>query len=196
MVKTLPRPVVQKNHSEDLLALKQNHVAKGVHATHPIFIRAAQNSVLQDVDGKTYIDFTSGIGATNMGHNNPFVVDAIKKQTEHYLHTCFTASHYEPYVRVCEALNKIIPGHHLKKTALFTTGAEAVENAIKISKVHTGRTAVVSFEHGFHGRTLMTLSLTAKIKPYKQGFGPFAPEVYKLPYPYLYRRPRGISEQR
>ncbi|MBI1973114.1 4-aminobutyrate--2-oxoglutarate transaminase, partial [Candidatus Woesearchaeota archaeon] len=168
---------------------------RGVHATHPIFIEEARNALFKDVDGKIYIDFTSGIGATNMGHNNPFVVDAVKHQAEKLVHSCFTASHYAAYVQVCEQLHKIVPIKGPAKSALFTTGAEAVENAIKIAKVFTGRKAVISFEHGFHGRTLMTMSLTAKITPYKKGFGPFAPEVYKLPYPYLYRRPRGSSEE-
>ncbi len=194
MVKSVSRPLVQHSATEHLLEKKQSHVARGVHATHPIFALEAKNSFVKDVDGKVYIDFTSGIGATNAGHSNPQVVHAVKNQLDHFTHTCFTATQYENYVDVCEQLNDLVPIKGQVKSALFTSGAEAVENAIKIAKVATGRKAVVSFEHGFHGRTLMTMSLTAKIKPYKKGFGPFAPEVYKLPYPYLYRRPKNMTE--
>ncbi len=194
MVKSLPRPHIEQSSSEHLFHKKDQHVARGVHAIHPIFVLEAKNSFIKDIDGKIYIDFTSGIGATNAGHSNPYVSHAVKNQLDHFTHTCFTASHYENYVQVCEQLNDLVPIRGRAKSALFTTGAEAVENAIKIAKVATGRKAVVSFEHGFHGRTLLTMSLTAKIKPYKKGFGPFAPEVYKLPYPYLYRRPKNMSE--
>src|SRR3989344_521407 len=179
MVKVVSRPQHEHSLQEDLLKRKEQHVARGFHARHPLFIIEGHNSFLKDVDGKIYIDFTSGIGATNAGHSNPFVAEAIKHQVDHFIHTCFTATHYQNYVQVCERLNDLVPIKGQVKSALFTTGAEAVENAIKIAKVATGRKAVVSFEHGFHGRTLMTMSLTAKIKPYKQGFGPFAPEVYK-----------------
>lgn len=195
MVTKYPRPKQEHSHSEHLLQKKELHVARGVHATHPIFILEGHNSYLKDVDGKVYIDFTSGIGATNAGHSNPVVVHAVKNQIDHFTHTCFTASHYSSYVDVCEKLNGLVPIRGQAKSALFTSGAEAVENAIKIAKVATGRKAVISFEHGFHGRTLMTMSLSAMIKPYKKGFGPFAPEVYKLPYPYLYRMPNKTTEE-
>src|SRR3989344_3076212 len=189
-----PRPLHEHSLHSHLLQRKEQHVARGVHAIHPIFALEAQNSFIKDVDGKIYIDFTSGIGATNAGHSNPVVTHAVKHQLDHFTHTCFTATQYENYVQVCVQLNDLVPIKGDVKSALFTTCAEAVENAIKIAKVATERKAVNSFEHGFHGRTLMTMSLTAKIKPYKKGFGPFAPEVYKLPYPYLYRRPKNLSE--
>ncbi len=194
MVIKHPRPQHEHSPTEHLHQQQEQHVARGVHATHPIFVLEAQNSFIKDVDGKVYIDFTSGIGATNAGHSNPSVTHAVTNQLNHFTHTCFTASSYANYIQVCERLNSLVPIRGQAKSALFTTGAEAVENAIKIAKVATGRKAVVSFEHGFHGRTLMTMSLTAKIKPYKKGFGPFVPDVYKLPYPYLYRRPKLISE--
>jgi len=161
----------------------------------PVFAKSAKGALIQDVDGNIFIDFYGGVGATNSGHGNPAIVNAVKKQAEKFIHTCFFETPYESYVEVCEKLNKITPGKFKKKSALFNSGAEAVENAVKIARKFTGRQAVVSFEEGFHGRTLLTLSLTGKVKPYKFGFGPFAPETYKLHYPYVYRMPPHVSEE-
>ncbi|MCL6574066.1 MAG: 4-aminobutyrate--2-oxoglutarate transaminase, partial [Bacillus sp. (in: Bacteria)] len=136
-----------------------------------------------------------GIGSLNVGHCPPKVVEAIKTQVEKYLHPCFHVMMYEPYIALAEKLNEITPGNHHKKTFFLNSGAEAVENAIKIARKYTGRKAIVSFERGFHGRTYMAMSLTSKVKPYKYGFGPFAPDTYKMPYPYYYRAPQGMTSK-
>ncbi len=172
-----------------LLKRKKDAVSDGVKVAAPIFIKSASGSRLTDVDGKEYIDFAGGIGATNSGHGNKEIIAAIKKQADKFLHTGFSVAGYEKYIEVCEKLDKLVNTGTGNKSALFTTGAEAVENAVKIARKYTGREGIVSFEHSFHGRTLLALSLTSKIKPYKEGFGPFAPETYKLEYPYVYRRP-------
>ncbi len=183
LVTSVPGPKSLK-----LLKKKKNVVSDGI-ATPPVFIKKAQGSTLIDVDGNTLIDFSSGISATNCGHGNKEIIRAIQQQAERFLHTCFPIVGYEGYLAVCEKLNAITPGSMEKKTALFNSGAEAVENAVKIARKYTGKPGIVSFDHGFHGRTLLTMSLTSKVMPYKFGFGPFAPETYKLPYPYLYRKP-------
>ncbi len=180
--------------SRALLRRNAQSVSAGMHASIPVFAAAAHGALVRDVDGNTFIDFSGGIGATNSGHGNPAIVQAVKRQSERFFHTCYSVIGYEPYLEVCELLNKITPGKFKKKSVLFNSGAEAVENAVKIARKYTGRQAVVSFEEGFHGRTLMTLSLTGKINPYKSGFGPFAPETYKLHYPYVYRRPSRMDE--
>ena len=178
-----------------LMNRKKASVSHGVDIAIPIFASSAKNALIKDVDGNVFIDFYGGVGATNSGHSNPVIVNAITKQAEKFVHTCFFEVPYEPHIEVCEKLNKITPGNFKKKSALFNSGAEAVENAVKIARKFTGRQAVVSFEEGFHGRTLMTLSLTGKVKPYKFGFGPFAPETYKLHYPYIYRKPLHVSDE-
>src|SRR3989338_9607282 len=180
--------------SIDLLKRKKAVVSDGI-LSPKIFISKANNVLVTDVDDNVLIDFTGGIGATNSGHGNKEIIAAIKKQADKFLHTCFGIVGYEPYLNLCEKLNKITPGKFQKKTALFNSGAEAVENAIKITRKFTGRKAIVSFEHGFHGRTLLTLSLTSKVKPYKFGFGPFVGEVYKLDYPYVYRKPSNCETE-
>lgn len=180
--------------SKELMRRTQQTLPHGVGFSAPIFIQRAKGALLEDVDGNTFIDFSGGYGAMNMGHTNPNVVRAIQEQSKKLLHTCFTSTPYENHVKLCELLNKITPGKFRKKTALFNSGAEAVENAVKAARKYTRRQAVVSFEEGFHGRTLLTLSLTGRVKPYKFGFGPFAPETYKLHYPYLYRRPADMEE--
>jgi 4-aminobutyrate aminotransferase/(S)-3-amino-2-methylpropionate transaminase len=139
------------------------------------------------VDGREYLDFAGGIGVLNVGHLHPRVVAAVRDQLERFSHTCFQVAMYEPYVRLAERLNALAPGAWAKKTILLTTGVEAIENAVKIARAFTGRPAIVAFTHGFHGRTLMGMSLTGKAGVYKQAFGPFAPEVYHAPYPYAYR---------
>ncbi len=161
----------------------------------PLFISRAKGARLIDVDGNSYIDFSGGIGATNSGHGNPEITAAIKEQAGRFLHTCFTVAGYEHYVALCERLNRLVKTGARNKSALFNSGAEAVENAVKIARRSTGRPAVVSFEYGFHGRTLLALSLTGRLKPYKEGFGPFAPETYKLEYPYVYRKPASCQTE-
>ncbi len=160
-----------------------------------VFVERAEGALLHDVDGNTFIDFAGGIGCLNSGHSARRVVEAVSRQAQKLQHTCFMAVMYEPYVALAKKLSQITPGNHPKKTALFNSGAEAVENAIKIARKYTGRAAIVALEHAFHGRTLLALSLTSKVSPYKEGFGPFAPEIYKFPLPYTYRRPEHLSEE-
>ncbi len=173
--------------SQALTARRQQAVPKGVPATTPIAIVQADNAVVTDADGNRLIDFGGGIGVVNAGHRNPEVVKAVREQLDHFTHVCFPVSMYEPYIELAEKLNRLTPGSHAKKSFLVNSGAEAVENAIKAARKFTGRQAIVCFEHGFHGRTYMGMTLTAKVNPYKQGFGPFAPEVYRIPFPYCYR---------
>ncbi|MFG1696609.1 4-aminobutyrate--2-oxoglutarate transaminase [Nonomuraea sp. NPDC049309] len=177
--------------SQELLARKQAAVPSGVGTTLPVFVTRAGGGVLQDADGNSLIDFGSGIAVTNVGNSAPRVVERVRKQVADFTHTCFMVTPYESYVRVCEKLNELTPGEHEKRTFLVNSGAEAVENAVKIARHATGRPAVVVFDHGYHGRTLLTMTLTAKNMPYKQGFGPFAPEVYRVPLAYPYRWPTG-----
>ncbi len=157
-------------------------VPHGVGTTLPVFVTNAGAGIIEDVDGNRLIDFGSGISVTNVGNSAPAVVQAIKQQAERFTHTCFQVTPYEEYVAVCERLNGLTPGDHEKRSFLVNSGAEAVENAVKIARYATGRSAVVAFDHGFHGRTLLTMSLTGKAAPYKLGFGPFAPEIYRAPY--------------
>jgi 4-aminobutyrate aminotransferase / (S)-3-amino-2-methylpropionate transaminase / 5-aminovalerate transaminase len=173
--------------SKKLMEDRARNVAQGIYHSTPIFISSAQGALLTDVDGNTFIDFAGGIGVMNVGHNNQSVIEAARKQLEKFTHTCFSVAPYESYIRLAETLNRITPGNFAKKTMLTNSGAEAVENAVKIARHYTKREGVVVFEHAFHGRTLLTMSMTSKVKPYKFGFGPFAPEIYRLPYPYSYR---------
>jgi len=160
---------------------------RGVPNSTPIFAAQAEGALVTDVDGNTFIDFAGGIGVMNLGHRNPDVVAAIRDQLDKFTHTCFASMPHEPFVALAEKLNAITPGSFAKKTMFVNSGAEAVENAIKIARYATGRPGMIAFEHAFHGRTLLAMSLTSKIKPYKYGFGPFIPEIYRLPYPYPYR---------
>ncbi|QRP44971.1 4-aminobutyrate--2-oxoglutarate transaminase [Amycolatopsis sp. FDAARGOS 1241] len=162
-------------------------VAAGVSSTLPVYVTSASGGLLADADGNVLIDFGSGIAVTNVGHSAPEVVDRVRKQACWFTHTCFMVTPYEGYVEVCEALAELTPGDHAKKSVLFNSGAEAVENAVKIARAATGRQAVVVFDHAYHGRTNLTMALTAKSVPYKHGFGPFAPEVYRVPGSYPYR---------
>ncbi|MBF8194426.1 4-aminobutyrate--2-oxoglutarate transaminase [Nonomuraea sp. K274] len=175
--------------SQELLARKQAAVPPGIGVTLPVFVTRAGGGVLEDADGNSLIDFGSGIAVTSVGNSAPKVVDRVRKQVADFTHTCFMVTPYESYVRVCEKLNELTPGDHEKRTFLVNSGAEAVENAVKIARHATGRPAVVVFDHGYHGRTLLTMTLTAKNMPYKQGFGPFAPEVYRVPLAYPFRWP-------
>jgi len=180
---------VSGSQTEQMLQRRDEHVARGV-ALAPIVAAHAHGARLTDVDGNEYIDFAGGIGVMNLGHTPEAVVDAIKRQADAMLHSCFPVAAYEPYLEVAELLCERTPGTFSKKAVLVNSGAEAVENAVKIARKATGRSAVVAFDHAFHGRTLLGMSLTAKVMPYKQGMGPFAPEVYRAPSPYPYH---GIS---
>ena len=168
-------------------------VANGVSSTFPVYIAEASGAVLVDVDGNSLIDLGSGIAVVSVGHAAPRVVDAVVAQVERFSHTCFMVTPYEPYVAVCEALNRRTPGDHEKRSALFNSGAEAVENAVKIARHVTGRQAVVVFDHAYHGRTNLTMALTAKNMPYREKFGPFAPEIYRVPMSYPLRDPEGMT---
>jgi 4-aminobutyrate aminotransferase/(S)-3-amino-2-methylpropionate transaminase len=179
------------------LALATRRIAaipNGVGTTLPVFVARAGAGIIEDVDGNRLIDFGSGISVTNVGSSAPAVVDAVKVQVERFTHTCFQVTPYEGYVEVCERLNALTPGDHDKRSFLVNSGAEAVENAVKIARYATGRSAVVAFDHGFHGRTLLTMSLTGKANPYKLGFGPFAPEIYRVPYSDPFRGTGALHE--
>ncbi len=179
--------------SQALTARRARAVPRGVPATTPIAVVQAENAVVTDADGNRLIDFGGGIGVVNAGHRHPKVVQAVRDQLDHFTHVCFPVSMYESYIALAERLNALTPGTHEKKTFFVNSGAEAVENAVKAARRFTGRQAIVCFEHGFHGRTYMGLSLTSKVSPYKLGFGPFMPEVYRIPFPYCYRCERGAT---
>jgi 4-aminobutyrate aminotransferase/(S)-3-amino-2-methylpropionate transaminase len=173
-----------RTESERIVAARERHVARGV-ATTPLVVARAEGARIWDVDGREYVDFAGGLGCQNTGHG--FAAAAIREQVDRYLHQCFMVGMYEPYVEVCRLLGETWPGAAETKSLLVNSGAEAVENAVKIARVATGRTAVIAFDHAFHGRTNLTMALTSKVVPYKRGFGPFAPEVYRAPAPYPYR---------
>ncbi|MGM7680296.1 4-aminobutyrate--2-oxoglutarate transaminase [Microbacterium sp. A94] len=182
LVTELPGP-----RSAEILARKADAVPSGVGHTVPVAAVAAGGGIVVDADGNALIDLGSGIAVTSVGNAHPKVAAAIAAQAAQFTHTCFMISPYESYIAVAEALNRLTPGAFAKKTALFNSGAEAVENAIKIARKHTGRAAVAAFDHGYHGRTNLTMALTAKAMPYKSGFGPFAPEIYRAPMSYPFR---------
>ncbi|RTE10604.1 4-aminobutyrate--2-oxoglutarate transaminase [Paenibacillus whitsoniae] len=188
MKTALPGPEASK-----LLERRAASVPRGPFNTVPTFAAKGEGALLTDVDGNTFIDFAGAIGCLNVGHSPPRVVEALKAQLDQYLHPSFHVVMYEPYIELAEKLNAITPGDHPKKTFFLNSGAEAVENAVKIARKATGRRGIISFERGFHGRTYMAMSLTSKVKPYKNGFGPFAPDTYRMPYPYYYRAPDGIT---
>jgi 4-aminobutyrate aminotransferase/(S)-3-amino-2-methylpropionate transaminase len=173
--------------SQELQARRNAAVAGGVGSVLPVFTARAGGGVIEDVDGNSLIDFGSGIAVTSVGNSAEAVVRRASAQLSDFTHTCFMVTPYEGYVAVCEELAKVTPGDHAKKSALFNSGAEAVENAVKIARAYTKRQAVVVFDHGYHGRTNLTMALTAKNMPYKHSFGPFAPEVYRVPMAYPYR---------
>jgi 4-aminobutyrate aminotransferase/(S)-3-amino-2-methylpropionate transaminase len=179
------------SRNQALWQLRERYVPRGVAQAHPIFVARAEGVRLWDVDGREYLDFAGGIGVMNVGHGHPRVLQAVRAQLERFTHTCFQVTPYEAYVRLAERLSALAPGSFPKKAIFLTTGAEAVENAVKIARAHTGRPAVVALTHSFHGRTLLGMSLTGKASYYKQNFGPFAPEVYHAPAPYPYR---GVSD--
>jgi 4-aminobutyrate aminotransferase/(S)-3-amino-2-methylpropionate transaminase len=173
--------------SNEIAQRKSGAVADGVGTTMPVYAVRANGGTVEDVDGNVLIDLGSGIAVTTVGSSAPRVIDAVRRQVEEFTHTCFMVTPYEPYVEVAERLNQLTPGDHDKRTVLFNSGAEAVENAVKIARAHTGRQAVVVFDHAYHGRTNLTMAMTAKSMPYKHGFGPFAPEVYRAPLSYPFR---------
>ncbi|MEV6862209.1 4-aminobutyrate--2-oxoglutarate transaminase [Streptosporangium subroseum] len=177
--------------SRELFARKQAAVPPGIGTTLPVFVTHAGGGVVVDADGNSLIDFGSGIAVTSVGNSAPRVVERVRRQVADFTHTCFMVTPYESYVEVCEKLNRLTPGDHEKRTFLLNSGAEAVENAVKVARHATGRQAVVVFDHGYHGRTLLTMSLTAKNMPYKHRFGPFAPEIYRVPLAYPFRWPTG-----
>jgi 4-aminobutyrate aminotransferase/(S)-3-amino-2-methylpropionate transaminase len=169
--------------NESLVARRQAAVARGVSMVHPVFIERAENALLWDGEGRRYVDFAGGIAVLNTGHRHRRVLEAVRAQLDKVTHTCFQITPYEPYVALCEKLNALAPGKGPNKTVLMSTGAEAVENAVKIARAATGRSAVIAFSGGFHGRTYMALALTGKCDPYKLGFGPYPAEVYHAPFP-------------
>jgi len=179
------------SRNDELNKVRDKHVPRGVFNTLPLFVEEAGGAIIKDVDGKEYIDFAGGIGVENVGHCTQKVVDAIKNQAEKYIHTCFHVVMYEPYVDLARKLNEVTPGDFPKMTMFANSGVEAVENAVKIARYYTKRPAIIAFENAFHGRTLLGMTLTSKVKPYKWGFGPFAPEVYRMPFAYCYRCPFG-----
>lgn len=189
-LKKIPGPQSMKLH-----ARRQEAVPFGPYHVAPLYVKSAKGAIITDVDGNRMIDFASGIGMQNIGHCHPKVVNAIQEQATRSIHSCFHVMPYESYIELAEKLNQKVPGNWKKKTMFVNSGAEAVENAVKIARKATGRSGILSFERGFHGRTLMTLSLTSKVKPYKAGFGPFAPDTYKLPYPDYYRAPRQMTPE-
>ncbi|MBU3750275.1 MAG: 4-aminobutyrate--2-oxoglutarate transaminase [Mycobacterium sp.] len=174
-------------NSTELAKRKAAAVSRGVGSTMPVFAARAGGGILEDVDGNRFIDLGSGIAVTTIGNSSPRVVEAVRDQVGEFTHTCFMVTPYEEYVAVAEHLNRLTPGSYEKRTALFNSGAEAVENAVKIARMYTRRTAVVAFDHAYHGRTNLTMGLTAKSMPYKSGMGPFAPEIYRAPMSYSYR---------
>src|SRR6266581_4794412 len=173
--------------SRALATRREAAVPRGLSHATPVYVARAQDAWLEDVDGNRFIDFAGGIGCINTGHRNEVVISAIQSQLAAFLHTCSQVTPYESYVRLSERLNQITPGKFPKKTLLLNTGAEAVENAVKIARAHTGRPGIIAFEDAFHGRTMMTLALTSKTHPYKAGFAPFPSDVYRIPYAYCYR---------
>ena len=179
------------SNNQQWQARREAAVVQGVGTLLPVFIDRAQNAELWDVEGNRYIDFASGIAVLNTGHNHPKVVAAVREQLEKFSHTCFQVTPYPGYIELAEKLNALVPGPTPKRTLFLSTGAEAVENAIKIARAHTGRSGTIAFKGGFHGRTMMGMALTGKVVPYKTGFGPFPGEVYHLPFPADYL---GVSE--
>ncbi|WP_425556981.1 4-aminobutyrate--2-oxoglutarate transaminase [Frondihabitans cladoniiphilus] len=191
---TQQRRVVTSIPGPKSVAMQERRLAavgNSVGAVLPTYIERAEGSILLDVDGNQLLDFGSGIAVNALGHGRPEIADAVRAQLDDFAHTCFTVSPYEEYVAVCEQLNAHTPGDFEKRSVLFSSGSEAVENAVKIARSTTGRQGIVAFDYGYHGRTYMAMALTAKALPYKSGFAPFPAEVYRAPFPYSYRWPTG-----
>jgi 4-aminobutyrate aminotransferase / (S)-3-amino-2-methylpropionate transaminase / 5-aminovalerate transaminase len=185
------QPALASQSNADLLARRQAAVARGVGHMHAIFADRAENAEVWDVEGRRYLDFAGGIAVLNTGHRHPQVMAAVQAQMERYTHTCFQVLAYEPYVALAERLNALAPGDFAKKTLLLTSGAEALENAVKIARAYTGRPGIIAFTGGYHGRTMFTLGLTGKVAPYKLGFGPFPGSVFHAQFPNALH---GVSE--
>src|SRR3984957_6113284 len=186
LVTEIPGPA-----SRELMARRERAVARGVSTMLPVYVTDAGGGVIVDADGNSLIDFGAGIAVVSVGNAAPRVAARVAEQAARFTHTCFMVTPYEGYVEVCEELARRTPGTHEKRSALFNSGAEAVENAVKIARHATGRQAIVAFDHAYHGRTNLTMALTAKNMPYKQGFGPFAGEIYRVPMAYPLRWPDG-----
>ena len=184
---------MESKTNSELLQMRERHVPKGPFNVTPIFVNKASGCVIEDVEGKEYIDFAGGIGVMNVGYGAEKVINAIKEQAEQYTHTCFHIVMYEPYIELAKKLNEITPGDFPKKSFFVNSGAEAVENAIKVARYATQRSGIIAFENAFHGRTYMTMSLTSKVKPYKWGFAPYCPEIYRARFAYCYRCPFGLE---
>ena len=187
------RTAIPGPRSQELMKRRNQAVPKGAYHATPIFVARTEGASLEDVDGNRFIDFTGGIGCLNTGHRAQPVLERIRAQAEKFLHTCFSVTPYESYVRVAERLNVLVPGEGVKKTLLLNTGAEAVENAVKLARCYTKRPAIICFEDGFHGRSYMAMTLTSKTNPYKSGFGPFMSDVYRVPFAYCYRCSFGLK---
>ena len=181
------RTAVPGPKSKEWMSRRNAAVARGVAHSTPIFAARAEGAVLEDVDGNRFIDFAGGIGCLNVGHRAAGVVAAVREQLDAFMHTCFSVAPYGKYIELAEKLNSLTPGNFPKKTILLNSGAEAIENAVKIARSYTHRPAIICFEDAFHGRTMLTMSLTSKTHPYKAGFAPFATDVYRIPYAYCYR---------
>ncbi|HEV3483340.1 MAG TPA: 4-aminobutyrate--2-oxoglutarate transaminase [Candidatus Acidoferrales bacterium] len=181
--------------SRALMLRREAAVPRGLYHATPVFAAKAEGAVIEDVDGNRFLDFAGGIGCLNVGHRSPGVIDAIRKQLDKHLHLCFMMTPYESYVALAEKLNELAPGNFAKKTLIVNTGAEAVENAVKIARAYTKRPAIICFNDAFHGRTLLTMSLTSKTHPYKAGFGPFVSDIYRIPYAYPYRAEKGSTAE-
>jgi 4-aminobutyrate aminotransferase/(S)-3-amino-2-methylpropionate transaminase len=190
------RTAIPGPRSLELTARRKGSVPAGVGATMPIFAERASGGIVVDVDGNSFIDLGAGIAVLNVGSSAPLVVEAVTEQVQRFTHTCFQVTGFEAYVELAERLNALAPGTAEKRSFFVNSGAEAIENAVKIARSFTGRQGVVAFDHAFHGRTLLTMSLTAKAMPYKSGFGPFAPEIYRMPFSYPYRCVAGASPER
>src|SRR5271155_134406 len=181
------RTAIPGPKSQELMRRRQAAVPRGVGHATPIFAARAEGATLEDVDGNRFLDFAGGIGVQTVGHRAPGVVASIREQLDAFIHTCFSVAPYEKYIALAEKLNSLVPGKFAKKTILLNSGAEAIENAVKIARAYTHRPAIICFEDAFHGRTMLTMSLTSKTHPYKAGFEPFASDIYRIPYAYCYR---------
>ena len=182
-IAVVPDVVTPTHSNATLIARREAAVARGVASAAPIFAQYAENAELWDVEGNRYVDFAGGIAVLNTGHRHPKVIAATKAQEDHYTHTSFQVVPYEPYIALAEKLNALAPGDHPKKSLLVTTGAEAVENAVKIARAATGRPGVIAFTGAYHGRTLLTLGMTGKVSPYKKDVGPFPSDIFRAPFP-------------
>lgn len=185
------RTEVPGPRSKELAERRARYVARGVSTAVPIFAVKAKGALVEDVDGNRFIDFAGGIGVLNVGYSNAEIVEAVKEQADRFFHTCFSVMMYDSYIDLAQRLTEITPGSFAKKAMFVNSGAEAVENAVKIARYHTGRPAVIAYDYAFHGRTALTMALTGKVKPYKYRFDPLAAEVYHVPSPYCYRCPSG-----